>query len=106
MLFFEGFGEEFGFFEFGEGAGPPFTGEEGGARDDAHAAVLKAGESGAVCGKAVESRGGDFSAEAGGVGVAHVIGKDDDEIGLFTSGPRGQKEENNEVPDHESVLQS
>ena len=101
VLFFEGLGKEFGLLEFREGPGPPLAGEEGSAGDDAHAAVVKTRQTGAVRGELIERAGGDFSAEARGVGVAHIIGEDDDEVGFFSKGQGWQEEKKQELADHE-----
>ena len=75
--------------EFRQGARPPFAGEQRGAGDDTHAAVVKAGEPDAVAGEAVDGGRGDFAAIASCIAVAHVIGENDDQVRLFGSAAEG-----------------
>lgn len=75
--------------EFRQGARPPLAGQQRGAGDDAHAAVVKARQPDAVAGEAVEGGRGDFAAVAAGIAVAHVIGEDDDQVRPFGGGAEG-----------------
>lgn len=77
------------------------AGEEGASRRAAAAGVVELREAEAVAGELVEVGRVDFAAIASDVGEAHVIGHDEDDIGLLRSGdrspePGGQTEKREE----------
>ena len=66
------------------------AGEERGARGPAAGRVVELREAQAVGGERVEVRRGDFAAVAAGVGEAHVVGEEDQEVGRLR-GRRGTR---------------
>jgi len=69
------------------------TSEEGGAGGAATGGVVELSEAEAVGGEGVEIGGLDLAAVATDVGVAHVIGHDDDDIGAGVKERGEEKEE-------------
>lgn len=58
-------------------------GQHGGSRDRAHVLAVEIGEAYAALGEGVEVGCTDFPPEAPEVGVAHVVGHDQKNVGLF-----------------------
>jgi hypothetical protein len=57
--------------------------EQGAARGPAARGVVKLGEAQAITGEGVEVRGRDFAAVTPKVGIAEVIGEDEDDVRLW-----------------------
>ena len=57
--------------------------QHGGPRDPAHVFAVEIGEAYSPFGKGIEMRGQDFPTEAPEVGVAHVVGHDQKNVGFF-----------------------
>lgn len=75
------------------------AGEQGGAGGAAAGAVVELGEADAAIGEFLEVGGGDFAAVGADVGVAEVVGEDDDEVRAPAArrGGGGAGEERREV---------
>ena len=78
------------------------SGEEGGAGGAAAAGIVELGEAHAVGSEGVEIGGFDFASVAADVGVAHVIGHDEDDIGPGVE--NGDKEEERQKSMHRRGL--
>ena len=66
-------------------------GQHGGPRDPAHVLAVEIGEAYAALGEGVEVRGADFPPEAPEVGIAHVVGHDQKNVGLFCEQGKGAR---------------
>ena len=73
------------------------AGQQRAARGPAARGVVELSEAQPVAGKGIEVWGGDFAAVTAGVGETHVVGEDEDNVGLCRRGggvqQRGRREQ-------------